>query len=128
MVARGLACDRTQPGRLVAALDADNRSQVWVTGLDGQRILAVQVRSVVRVPRPQWPAALRLTNEWNRRQRLTSAWLAVDDWQSSNDAGIVVEAGLPVSDDHDVEQLVEFAELAVADGCRFWRTDRRPAG
>ena len=120
---RGRAGGRTEPNRFVVGLDEDNATQAWVTALDGQRLLSVQVRSRRRVPRALWPATLRKVNAWNRRQQLTAAWLAVEDWASSDDGAIVIEACLPVSADHDVAQLAEFVDLAVAEGSTFWNIE-----
>jgi hypothetical protein len=64
-------------------------------------------------------------NAWNSAQSLTAAWLAVDDWATSDDGAIVVEACLPACRDQEVEPIVRFVELAIAEGSRFWSASAR---
>src|SRR6185295_13194085 len=108
LAADGRAAWSVEPDRIVVGLDADNVTQAWVTAVDRDSLLSVQVRSRRRVPRAVWPDALRRVNAWNSAQSLAAAWLAVDDWATSDDGAIVVEACLPVCRDQEVEPIVRF--------------------
>lgn len=115
-----LAGARVEPHRLVVALDDSNVTQAWITTISERQLLSVQVRSLKRVARDAWPAVLRDLNTWNRDHRLTSAWLLVDDWELSSEGAVVVEAALPVTAGHTADQLVDYVEVVLADGARFW--------
>jgi hypothetical protein len=121
---RGMAAAQVQPDRVVVALDDANTVQAWITAMDGSRMVSVQVRSAQRLPRDSWPTVLREVNAHNRDRRLTSAWLVVDDWETSDAGSVVVEAALPITSGHTIEQVLHFVDLVLADGGRFWSTDR----
>jgi hypothetical protein len=121
LAARGLAGGQDGPNRIVVSLDAANETQAWVTCLDGAQLMSVQVRSRHRVPRALWADTLLKVNDWNRRGSMTAAWLAVADWDSADDGGIVVEACLATTPDQDVEQVAAFVDQAIAEAVAFWR-------
>lgn len=117
---RGLSSGRVTPERVVAALDPTNRLQLWVTApVDGD-LVSVQIRSSRPVPRRLWPDVLRTVNDWNRRRRLTTAFLAVDDWELDTEGAVVVQAALPATRDVDSTMVAEFVDHVLADGMRFW--------
>jgi hypothetical protein len=130
----GLVGDQPAPDRWVAKVEGSGQLQVWVSRLPGPQavngngarsaaytLLSVQVRSGLRVLRPAWPKAIVDLNDWNRRYRLTCAWLAVDQRLSAPDAGVVIEACLPVTADHTAENIDGFVDAVIDDAKRFWQ-------
>lgn len=123
LTGRGLSGGQVEPDRVVVALDEGDTTQAWITAMGSSQMLSVQVRSARRLPRDSWPTVLREVNAHNRDHRLTSSWLLVDNWETSTAGSIVIEAALPVTAEHTVGQIVDFVDLVLADGSRFWNTD-----
>lgn len=120
---RGLPGGQVEPDRVVVALDDENTTQAWISAVGGAQLLSVQVRSARRLAREVWPTVLRDLNARNRDHRLTCTWLLVADWETSADGAVVIEASLPVTAEHSVRQIVEFVDVVLADGARFWKLE-----
>jgi hypothetical protein len=96
--------------------------QMWLaTSGSDPSWLVVQVRAAHRVPRDRWPDAIGACNSWNESGPLSKAWLAVDDWQTAADGGLVLEASLPVGDGVGQDAVDRFLDALARDALEFWR-------
>jgi hypothetical protein len=102
--------------------DFDSPWQLWLAsgGPDGGWLVA-QVRAAHRVPRERWPQAIGACNAWNAGSPLAKAWLAVDDWDTAADGGLVLEASLPLVDSPPAEVVDTFLDALTRDAAEFWR-------
>jgi hypothetical protein len=127
---RGKQAERLLDGVIVTPLvgpDLQAPWQLWLAsgGPDGAWLVA-QVRAAHRVPRERWPKAIAACNAWNAGSPLGKAWLAVEDWATAVDGGLVLEASLPLADDPAAEVVDTFLDALARDAAALWRALLRP--
>jgi hypothetical protein len=121
----GKQAEQLASGVVVAPLggpDLDAPWQLWLAAAGSQRDwLVAQVRAGHRVPRERWPNAIAACNTWNASSAFSKAWLAVEDWESALDGGLVLEASMPLDGGAGQDVVDGFLDAMRRDAVAFWR-------